>query len=918
MNDQVWGVLGIEATNDERAIRKAYLARLPEVHPEEDPQGFKALREAYETALDMAQQGCAQDHSEVSPEVNTPEEDPALIEARGWMDNLVQIERDPALRFLEEPYEQLIQQLGTLSLSALYTLTQPTLNWAMDHRYLPNRVLRHLRDRLEWSALLPQYPADQALYLEDFLVGLDAEDVFDLSTLKRWPTPLQEATLRFLTMLAGEYGRGNLAAVEMLLNEPGVFLLPECPRAAMLVLRCYTAVEQPVSEEWLHYAQRLLKHLFDQQPEDRCWLLAQLHSHRGDYLNAMSALRPLVTVDASPEIKSFIVELHQRFRPEWVPLWVMLLKPGLQQPLDAAECMVMTTSRRALARSEGLLQDSITRLIDSVLECSSPYECPDPFFFESHEPNSLASLYEWLKQLLAGPRVFHCQEVNPEHLKAAIPGLELPMQLAVEILLEHQCLQEQSWAELGRVVDQAGKGSLQAVSRSMLWRVISYCPDAPLETLQRLVEGAGIEVGEPELVRIPADIIEWVKDRIGLGSQHWFEKASFPDSAERVDDCIRLGLLLDCKPDRLLDPGARGLLERILAHPEDTPFKLLADLVLNIGNGGGESFVLNTFCQRHVNTLDNSGLGRSFARLLRTPGIIRYVMQHWPGDHRLPDASWVPLLAALLGDSSENSIDNLLFLFLVTFDDAMAESMPEPLTGRPMPRMERIKMPSGVRLAEALTMRPEALKPINEWSADYPEYVAASVELLALLNRRSPQEWPEFLSMSRLYRVYKGEGREKQMVDRLLSGLLLRSVEKRLEHLRDAIKPERHTAFIPFWFGGLLSRRDFALHLMIFLGVVFTWWANLSSLSFEVSLFTMGALTLGVISSLARRMRDAGFGSPRIVLGIALSIVFPFVGLFVLGIMLIKPSAAQLDDHPFNQDTSLTEMLGQYRASLDA
>lgn len=915
MNGQVWDVLGIAPTNDEQAVRKAYLARLPGVHPEEDPQGFRLLREAYETALNLARQGDAEDQAMAPP---VAEEDPALSEAKHWMNGLVQIEQDPALRFLHEPYQEHIQQLETLSLPALYALTQATLGWATNHRYLPNGVLRQLRDRLEWSTLLPQYPPEQALPLEDFLAALDGDDVFDLSTLKRWPTPLQEATLRFFMMLDEEYGRGNLAVVEMLLNVHGVVMLPECPRAAMLVVRSYVAVGQAVSGEWLQLAQRLLEPLIEQQPKDGRWLMAQLHAHRGDYLNAMSALGPLITANATPDIKSFVIDLHQRFRPEWVPLWVMLLKPSLQQPLDAAECLVMTTSRPAFAGGGDALHGSVTRLIDSVLGRSTADECPDPFFVASDEPASLASLYDWLKQLLAGPRVFHRPSVSVERLRSALPGFELPLQLAVDILLDHQCRQEKRWAELERVADQAGTGSLPAVSRSMLLQVISYCPDAPLETLQRLVKGAGIEPGEPDLFRRPTDMVEWVKLRISLGSQHWLEKAAFPDGEERIEDCIRLGLLLDCKPDRLLDPGAHGLLERVRAQPEDTPFKLLADLILNVGKAGGESFVLNDFCRRHVNTLDNSGLGRSFARLVRTPGFTRYVMQHWPDDQQLLDAAWLPLLAVLLCDTSETAIDNLLFLALATIDTDMAESMAGPLTGRPMPRLERIRMPSGAGFSDALTMSPEALKPVNKWSADYPEYVAASVELLALLNRRSPQEWPELASISCLHRTYKGQGRENALVDRLLCGLLLRSVEKRLEQLRKTVKPKRHTALLPFWFGGLLSRRHFALHLMALLAVIVIWWSNLSSFSFEMSFLLLVALGVEACSSLVRRMRDAGFGQVRIILGIVLCIGLPFAGLIVIGIMLLKPSAEQPEDHPYFQDTSLTDMLGQLETSINA
>lgn len=51
----IWNILGLEPTQDISAIKRAYAQKARDCHPEEDPEGFMRLREAYQAALDYAQ-----------------------------------------------------------------------------------------------------------------------------------------------------------------------------------------------------------------------------------------------------------------------------------------------------------------------------------------------------------------------------------------------------------------------------------------------------------------------------------------------------------------------------------------------------------------------------------------------------------------------------------------------------------------------------------------------------------------------------------------------------------------------------------------------------------------------------------------------------------------------------------------------
>lgn len=69
-----WSELGLSGPADLRSIRRSYAQRLKTTHPEEDPEGFQRLHEAYQLACRIARRESTQSAGE-EPEVRPPFED---------------------------------------------------------------------------------------------------------------------------------------------------------------------------------------------------------------------------------------------------------------------------------------------------------------------------------------------------------------------------------------------------------------------------------------------------------------------------------------------------------------------------------------------------------------------------------------------------------------------------------------------------------------------------------------------------------------------------------------------------------------------------------------------------------------------------------------------------------------------------
>ena len=121
-----WQILEIESTTQIDIIRQAYLARLPLCHPETDPQGFKALRQAYEEALRLAV-------NPVEEADNEGKDAAAEHEILRAFRTLLDSESD---RFQPSAWQKFIQQLNTWNMEDVDQLRWPLCAIAIESRYL--------------------------------------------------------------------------------------------------------------------------------------------------------------------------------------------------------------------------------------------------------------------------------------------------------------------------------------------------------------------------------------------------------------------------------------------------------------------------------------------------------------------------------------------------------------------------------------------------------------------------------------------------------------------------------------------------------------------------------------------------------------------------------------------------------------
>ena len=164
-------ILGLSETREEGIIRQGYLTLLKDTNPEDDPEGFKRLREAYEEALRFARQ------REEEMEEKQPEDEIGL-----WMQRVRKTYRDILSRREADNWKELFDDPVCGGFDTFLEAREQLLGFLSGHALLPRTVwvlidqVFHVRD--DFDALKEEFHVN---FLKHIEYHVNTEDFLDYS-----------------------------------------------------------------------------------------------------------------------------------------------------------------------------------------------------------------------------------------------------------------------------------------------------------------------------------------------------------------------------------------------------------------------------------------------------------------------------------------------------------------------------------------------------------------------------------------------------------------------------------------------------------------------------------------------------------------------------------------------------------------
>ena len=320
-----WEHLGIEPTDDQNSIRSAYRARLPDVHPERDPEGFQALRGAYEDALRQARGE--------APAASAQNAPPSASEQA--VQQFVELLQDAGRRFRPDAWQDYCRMLDQLPLDVLESVDGSLRGLLLSNGPLSHRCVNLLTERMAWANRLMQMPFEEAEALDQLLQRIAEPDPFDLASLSEWSTVAQVENLWYVRTLDHLFRNRPLQEFRGWCSLHLCLPMPADPDYYPRLYRQCTLAGVALGGALEHY-----QALHEQTPDDLDiqYLLALQKQHHDQ--DALDLWTRLWHEREMPEAAAWILAWCAHHSPERLPLLILAfnrsqIELGHEHPLDA-------------------------------------------------------------------------------------------------------------------------------------------------------------------------------------------------------------------------------------------------------------------------------------------------------------------------------------------------------------------------------------------------------------------------------------------------------------------------------------------------------------------------------------------------------------------------------------------------------